>query len=244
MTTDLVSLCLLVVSAMSPVRETWRRGAGLASVPIDILGLDASEARARLGKGGIDILILDAALPEAERTSLIAGARAMSPRPFVVCAGGEKSRIEGVDAVVNKPGDDEAARLLVERCIKARLPQRVLIVDDSGTMRSIVRKILSASRYALDVSEAEEGIAALKRLNGTGVDIVMLDYNMPGFNGLETLAEIKRLAPKISVVMMSSTLDPAVAERAKAQGATFLKKPFYPADIDAIFDRLYGFAPN
>ncbi|MBV9955664.1 MAG: response regulator [Pseudolabrys sp.] len=243
MTTDFVSLCLVVVSATNSVRETWRRGAGLASVPIDFFGGDAAEARARLAKGGIDLLILDAALPENELAGLVAAAKTSAPRPFVIGAG-SKSRMEGLDATVAKPADNEGARLLVERCVKTRLPQRLLIVDDSGTMRGIVRKILSASRYALQVSEAEEGIGALKKLNETAVDIVMLDYNMPGFNGLETLAEIKRLAPKVSVIMMSSTLDSAVAERAQAQGAAFLKKPFYPADVDAIFDRLYGFTAS
>ncbi len=111
----------------------------------------------------------------------------------------------------------------------------------SGTMRSIVRKILSASRYTLDVSEAEEGIAALNLLSAGKADIVMLDYNMPGFNGFETLSEIKRVAPRVAVVMMTSTIDEGVAKRAVGLGAiAFLKKPFYPADIDAVLDRHFG----
>ena len=81
-------------------------------------------------------------------------------------------------------------------------------------------------------------MAALRRLDGS-VDLVLLDYNMPGFNGLETLAEIKRVAPKVAVVMITSTEDKEVAAKAKDLGATFLKKPFYPADIDAVLDRLY-----
>ena len=243
MTTDLVSLCVLVVSAFRPVRETWRRGAALASVPIDFVEGDGPEARTRLAKGGVDIVVLDAALSDADREGAIKASRAAKPPPFIlVAAPAGSARFEGVDAIVAKPADDEAARAAVERCIRARLPQRVLIVDDSGTMRSIVRKILSASRYALDLSEAEEGIAALQKLKDGMVDIVLLDYNMPGFNGLETLAEIKRTAPRVMVVMMSSTMDSAVAEKAQAAGATFLKKPFYPADIDATLDKLYGFA--
>ena len=63
------------------------------------------------------------------------------------------------------------------------------MVDDSGTMRSIVRKILSASRFALEVQEAEEGIAALGLLRTGNFGIVFLDYNMPGLNGFETLSE-------------------------------------------------------
>jgi CheY-like chemotaxis protein len=121
------------------------------------------------------------------------------------------------------------------------LPTRVLIVDDSGTMRSIVRKILSASRFALDIHEAAEGIAALNQLRVGNFGMVFLDYNMPGLNGFETLAEIKRETPKVAVVMMTSTLDNAIADRAHAAGAlAFLKKPFYPADIDRVLERYYG----
>jgi CheY-like chemotaxis protein len=117
----------------------------------------------------------------------------------------------------------------------------VLVVDDSGTMRSIVRKILSGSRYALEVSEAEEGIAALVQVKTGNFDMVLLDYNMPGLNGLETLAEIKRESPRIAVVMMTSTVDDAIADRARAAGAAaFLKKPFFPKDIDAVLERFYG----
>jgi CheY-like chemotaxis protein len=108
-------------------------------------------------------------------------------------------------------------------------------------MRSIVRKILQASHFAFDIHEAAEGNAALERLRTTKFGIIFLDYNMPGLNGIETLSEIKRLNPAVAVVMMTSTLDNAIADRAHAAGAlAFLKKPFYPADIDATLERYYG----
>ena len=51
----------------------------------------------------------------------------------------------------------------------------------------------------------------------------------------------KRIAPQISVVMMTSTASSAVINRAQATGAlAFLKKPFYPADIDTVIERHYG----
>jgi CheY-like chemotaxis protein len=64
---------------------------------------------------------------------------------------------------------------------------------------------------------------------------------MPGLNGFETLSEIKRETPNVAVVMMTSTIDNAIADRAHASGAlAFLKKPFYPADIDTMLQRYYG----
>jgi CheY-like chemotaxis protein len=114
-------------------------------------------------------------------------------------------------------------------------------VDESGTMRSIVRKILSASHFALDMHEANEGAAALEQLRIGNFGVVFLDYNMPGLNGLETLAKIKRESPNVAVVMMTSLLDDTIADRAHAAGVlAFLKKPFYPADIDNVLERYYG----
>jgi CheY-like chemotaxis protein len=70
---------------------------------------------------------------------------------------------------------------------------------------------------------------------------VFLDYNMPGLNGLETLSEIKRLHPLVQVVLMTSVEDDAIARRARTAGAAaFLRKPFYPADIDAVLHGIYG----
>jgi DNA-binding NtrC family response regulator len=54
------------------------------------------------------------------------------------------------------------------------------------------------------------------------------------------LTEIKRVAPQVNVVMMTSADRAKLANEAEASGAAgFLKKPFYPADIDAILDRIY-----
>jgi len=238
MSGDLFTLRMLIVSATPAIRQIWREAAGLGSVPIEFSEADPGEACPLLAKGDLDILVLDT-LPAADRDVAIKAARAQAPAPLIALAvpagaGG----VEGATCVFPRPATSREARLLVERCIRMRMPKRVLIVDDSKTMRGIVRKILSASRYALDVSEAEEGVAALKRLDG-GVDLILLDYNMPGFNGLETLAEIKRVAPQVAVVMITSTEDKEVAAKAQDLGATFLKKPFYPADIDAVLDLLY-----
>jgi DNA-binding NarL/FixJ family response regulator len=63
---------------------------------------------------------------------------------------------------------------------------------------------------------------------------------MPGFNGIETLTEIKRVAPQVNVVIMTSTESLRLAAQAQALGAAgFLRKPFYPTDIDEILDRIY-----
>jgi CheY-like chemotaxis protein len=239
---DLVSLRMLLIAATPPDQELWRRGAVMASLPVEFFAQDAASAIATLAQAEIDICVLDAALPDTFKAAVIKAARAARPVPLVfMSAPCGSARFDGIDGMLTKPTSVDDARKLAELCIHAKIPTRVLIVDDSGTMRSIVRKILSASRFPLDIYEAAEGIAALNQLRTGKFGLVFLDYNMPGFNGFKTLSVIKRENPNVAVVMMTSTVDNAVADRAHASGAlAFLKKPFFPADIDAVLERYFG----
>ena len=242
MSGDLVSLRMLVVTAVPSQQQLWQQGAAMATVPIDFAAADTAASTAMLSRSGVDICIVDHGLPEAERKEAIAAARTANPAALIVMAMPHGSHRTGdVDGVLAKPANPQSARKLVELCARAKIPTRVLIVDDSSTMRSIVRKILNASRFAFDVHEAAEGISALEQLGNGNFGLVFLDHNMPGFDGIETLSEIKRVAPQVSVVMMTSTATDALIGRAQSNGAlAFLRKPFYPADIDKVIERHYG----
>lgn len=242
MSGDLVSLRMMVVAASEPVQAIWRQGAGRVALPVEFWASNAAAAIASLAGPGADICVVDDDLAAADKTAVIEAARAAKPPPLIfVSASAGAPRPAGVDGVIARPKTQEEAHGLAEVCVRTKVPTRVLIVDDSGTMRSIVRKILSQSRFSLDMSEAAEGIAALNELRSGKFGLVFLDYNMPGLNGFETLSEIKRESANVAVVMMTSTLDNAIADRAHQAGAlAFLKKPFYPADIDSVLERYYG----
>lgn len=242
MSEDLVSIRMICVGGTQSDHDLWRLGAGRASVPIVFDAAEAAAGMAYLARSGVDICILDHTVAESSRAKLIKTARSAKPSPFIVVSAPRGSpRVDGVDGMVPRPSSLEEARRAVELCVRVKIPTRVLIVDDSSTMRGIVRKILSASRFALDIHEASEGIDAVNQLRTGNFGIVFLDYNMPGLNGFETLSEIKRENPNVAVVMMTSTLDNAIADRAHAAGAhAFLKKPFYPADIDTVLVRYFG----
>jgi len=240
----LLSLRLLVVSGSAADKDLWREAVKLASLPVELCeAVDVAEAGTLLRGRTVDIVFVDSALPGASYAASMA--RALLPPPLVlsVVPAGEKV-CDGLDVsggTVGGATDVEHAHRLVECCLRARLPTRVMIVDDSGVMRQIVRKILNASQFRLDISDAKEGTDALARIKGGAVDMVFLDYNMPGLNGLETLSEIKRETPSVAVVMMSSTPDPVVVARAGDVGAAgFLKKPFFPKDVDEVLERHYG----
>ncbi len=242
MSGDLVSLRVVAISAVPADQELWQQGATMSSVPVEFSAHDTTAGGVLLAKGLVDICLIDDALPTAEKAAVIAIARSHKPGPLIFISGPAGSiRPEDVDGMLARPTNADDTCRLIEICVRAKIPTRVLIVDDSSTMRSIVRKILSASRFALDMQDAAEGFAALEQLRTGNFGLVFLDYNMPGFNGLETLSEIRRESPDIAVVMISSTLDTAIADRALEAGAlAFLKKPFYPVDIDNILERYYG----
>jgi len=186
-------------------------------------------------------------MPERDLKELFKAVRAArNPPPVVMVApsGTEAADLAAAgvtDAIVVKPAKVPDAKALVESCVRLKVPSRVLVVDDSSTMRSIVRKILASCRFPLDISEATEGIDALKRIGAGNFDLVFLDYNMPGLNGIEMLSQLKRQHPRMEVVMMTSTEGAGLAARARVAGAAgVLKKPFYPSDIDAILYAMHG----
>ena len=94
-------------------------------------------------------------------------------------------------------------------------PARVLIVDDSAAMRGLIRALLSrdpAIEIAGEAGNAQEGRAAIKALNP---DVVTLDVEMPGMNGLEFLEKIMRLRP-MPVIMVSSLTEAGAAAAIRA----------------------------
>jgi CheY-like chemotaxis protein len=248
MDSDLISIRILAAFGTAPDRDLLRQAAGLATVPIDLTETDLGNAPTLLAAKEFDIAFVDAAAPPAVMSAFIAAAKSSKRPPIVILvasaaweAGEFKAGGIAADGVVTKPERVEQAKILIDRCVRLRSPSRVLIVDDSATMRSIVRKLLAGTRFAMNIAEAEEGIDALKQIASGKFDIVFLDYNMPGLNGVETLSEIKRQYPRVKVVIMTSTTDETVAEKAKAAGAAaFLRKPFYPADIDAVLYGIHG----
>jgi CheY-like chemotaxis protein len=240
MDTGFVILRLLLVVPAASLRTLLRRGAGLASVPVEVVEADsAAAAKSHLG-GGSDLLVVDGAVPAQERGVICAAARGCKERPLIIIIGGDDDESE-IDGRIRRPTTAEEAGTILEGCIRARLPTRALVIDDSSTMRGIVRKILGACRFPLDVSETHDGMKALEDLRSGKFDIVFVDCNMPGIDGFAVLSELQRLELRVAVVMMTSTDDLAIAARAYAGGAAaFLKKPFFPADVDRVLYDFHG----
>jgi CheY-like chemotaxis protein len=238
---ELLSLRVVAVSPSAEYHDLCRQAASALSIPVEFVAADEATSVVRCLADGVDILYVDGDLAPPEIAQIVTASRAARARPFSILLS-DFAGIEpfATDALAGRPAQLEDVRRLVEHSIRVRLPSRVLVVDDSSTMRGIVRRLLDGTGFPLDVIEVEEGFAALDLVRKNAIDLVFMDYNMPGFSGLETLAEIRREKRRVYAVIMTSVDDDSLADRAREQGAAFLRKPFFPADIEAVLCRFYG----
>ncbi len=108
---------------------------------------------------------------------------------------------------------------------------KILVVDDSATMRQQVRQVLSSGGF--DVIEAVDGQDGLAKVNADkDVRVMILDVNMPRMNGIELAEALKangRMDAGLNVVMLTTEGHAELIARAKAAGAKgWIVKPFKP----------------
>ena len=120
----------------------------------------------------------------------------------------------------------------------------VLIVDDSSSMRSVIKKTIKVSGFNVgEYWEAADGKEALEILDKEWVDLVLTDINMPNMNGLELVAEMNKNEElrSIPVVMVTTEGTKASIRNSMELGAKgYIKKPFLPQDIKNTLNRIVG----
>jgi len=105
---------------------------------------------------------------------------------------------------------------------------RILIVDDSAVMRSLLRSVVSTDKRLEVVGTASDGASALRAMQSTRPDLVLLDVEMPGMDGVSTLKQMKVIGSRIPVIMCSSLTQRGakVTIEALASGAAdYVAKP-------------------
>ncbi|MFA5182567.1 MAG: response regulator [Syntrophales bacterium] len=120
----------------------------------------------------------------------------------------------------------------------------ILIVDDSLSMRAVIKKIIGISGIRTDKCyEAQNGREALEVMAGNWVDIILSDINMPEMNGIEFLKALRSdpLYKEIPVVFISTEANTERIKESVLLGASgFLKKPFLPEELRKLLYNVLG----
>jgi len=113
---------------------------------------------------------------------------------------------------------------------------KILIVDDSSVMRRVIKA--AADVLDLEAEEAQDGVEALNILaeNFSEIDLVLLDWNMPGKTGFEVLQEIKANEDFKNIPVMMVTTEghkASIVAAVRAGADNYLAKPFTIDELEA-----------
>jgi CheY-like chemotaxis protein len=105
------------------------------------------------------------------------------------------------------------------------MQHKVLIVDDSKLARMVMTSALRRIRPDWELIEATNADDAVRAISARSVDIALVDFNMPGTDGLELLAMIRKANPTMPVALISANLQDEIVGRARELNAAFVAKP-------------------
>ncbi|MDQ2863192.1 MAG: response regulator transcription factor [Bacteroidota bacterium] len=115
-------------------------------------------------------------------------------------------------------------------------PIKVIIADDHVLYRAGVKTALSSKKDVKIIAEADNGAHLLNLLKGIQPDVILLDIQMPIMDGIATLPEIKRLYPKIKIIMLTMMDDQSMITRLMELGAnSYLTKT---SDSEIIYEAI------
>ena len=126
------------------------------------------------------------------------------------------------------------ARFLRENLRRDKMSEKVLLVDDETDFLEIMAQRMKAR--GLDVTTAESANKALTIINKKHFDAIVMDFQMPGMDGMEALKAIKNKHPELQIILLTgyATVEKTV-EAMKAGASDYLEKP---ADIEILVKKI------
>ena len=103
--------------------------------------------------------------------------------------------------------------------------KKILLADDESVVCEFLENFLSAQLY--DVASVRSGGEAVEKVQSWKPDLLLLDVQMPGMNGLQALSEIRTFQSHLKVIMLTGEGDPSIIEKILQLGANhYITKPF------------------
>ncbi len=121
------------------------------------------------------------------------------------------------------------------------MAKTVLTVDDSASMRQLIKLTLSGAGYT--VLEATDGADGLDRAKAAAVDLVVTDLNMPRMDGISLIRELRKLGSYkgIPIILLTTESDDGRKKEARAAGATgWITKPFNQDQLLGVVRKVLG----
>ena len=110
----------------------------------------------------------------------------------------------------------------------ADMNMKILVIDDFATMRKVIKNLLKQVGYS-NISEAQDGTAALQILKSRNIDFIISDWNMPNMNGLELLKAVRgnsELSGIPFLMVTAEALRDNVILAVKEGVSNYIVKPF------------------
>ena len=109
--------------------------------------------------------------------------------------------------------------------------QSIMIVDDSKVSRMMIKRIISEIAPAANLIEAANGDEALALLGENDVDAAVVDFHMPGIDGLQLVEQMKATQPDLPITLMTANIQNEIKNRAEELGVGYLTKPAKKEDL-------------
>ena len=113
---------------------------------------------------------------------------------------------------------------------------KVLIVDDSKLARMAAAKVLADCHPDWSSVEAGSADLAMSAVSRDSPDIALVDFNMPGGDGLHLAAELRKLKPAMPIALISANHQQQIVNRARELGAAFLPKPLSQKSLQTFLE--------
>ncbi len=141
----------------------------------------------------------------------------------------------GAYEFLRKPLNPADLESLVKCHLKMCERTHVLLVEPAPTARQILRRMLTESRFDIEVEETDNGSHAMKILALSNYNLGFVDMHLPGMGGLEVACQMQVRCPNLAVVLMSGQKNTSLASMAEKFGIGFyLNKPFFNLDLDLV----------